>query len=131
MADLYLDHNVAAQLADLLQARGHTVQTVGSLGLAAASDDALLLLAAQDARIFVTHNWSDFRLLHDAWQRWSAAWGIAATHAGVLVIPTRPVWDTHRAAEEIDRLLTTPPETGHIVTNQLYRWHRDREWVQY
>jgi hypothetical protein len=131
VADLYLDHNVAAQLAELLHARGHTAQTVGSFGLATASDDALLLRAAQDACIFVTHNWSDFRLLHDAWRRWSAAWAITATHAGVLVILTRPVWDTQRAAEEIDRLLTALPDTGHTVTNQLYRWHRDRGWVQY
>lgn len=131
MADLYLDHNIAAQLADLLDARGHAAQTVGTLGLAAASDDALLLRAAQDARIFVTHNWSDFRLLHDAWQRWSAAWGVTAAHAGVLVIPTRPVWDTQQAAEEIDRLLTKLPETRHTVTNQLYRWQRDRGWTQY
>ena len=131
MADLYLDHNVAAQLTELLHARGYTAQTVGALGLATASDDALLLRAAQDACIFVTHNWSDFRLLHDARRRWSAAWGSTATHAGVLVIPTRPVWDTQQAAEEIDRLLTAVLDTGHTITNRLYRWQRDRGWIQY
>jgi hypothetical protein len=131
VANFLLDHNVAAQVADRLNVRGHTAMTVGALGLAMARDNQLLLRAAQDHRIFITHNWKDFRLLHDAWREWSAAWGVTGTHAGILVIPTRPVWDPPRAADEIDQFVTAIQNASRSLANHLYRWEPTRNWVSY
>lgn len=131
MAEFYLDHNVAARMVDLLEARGHTATTVDTLGLAAAKDNELLLRAAQDQRIFITHNWKDFLLLHSAWQEWSAAWGVSPQHAGILVIPMPPRWDSERATREIDFFLGVQRAFSNAIINSLHRWTQDRGWSKY
>src|SRR5688500_17899770 len=50
-------------------------------------DDVLLLTTVRLSRIFVTHNRTDFRMLHDAWVTWPAAFGMALPpHPGILVL---------------------------------------------
>jgi len=71
-----IDHNINQDLADLLRAKGHSVETALGRGLARVGDEALLLHAATHGEILVTHNIKDFELLHDAWRRWTAAWGL-------------------------------------------------------
>ncbi len=73
MAAFYIDNDMALEVADLLRATGHTAATARDLRREGDSDDEQLLVASQQSRIFVTHNESDFILLYDAWQRWSAA----------------------------------------------------------
>jgi len=73
MASFLLDHNVKAQVQGLLRGRGHECAVALERGLDRASDDLLLLNAADTSAILVTHNKQDFRLLHRAWHSWSAA----------------------------------------------------------
>jgi len=75
VAKLLLDHNVRALVADLLRAGGHDAATAQELGYTRIGDDDLLLRAAERGLTVVTQNVADFELLHDAWRRWTQAWG--------------------------------------------------------
>jgi len=70
----YLDNDVSVKVANLLNAKGHDVVSARSLDLRSATDAEHLLNAALSNRILVSHNFDDYELLHDAWQRWSTAW---------------------------------------------------------
>lgn len=74
MARFYLDHDVSVRLAGEMIRAGHTAVTTRDRLLTRASDPVQLLTAAQDNAIFVTHNRTDFVLLHNAWLEWSRAW---------------------------------------------------------
>ena len=89
MAGIYTDNDVPLRVAPLLRARGHGVTPTRDLGRSAALDDDQLLLAAQRGWTLVTHNRKDYELLHDAWRRWFSAFAVAATHAGILILPHR------------------------------------------
>jgi hypothetical protein len=86
MAALYLDENVALELAALLRAKGHAVATTVEERRLGAPDPHQLLHAVARNWTFVTHNRHDFRLLHTAWHLWSNEWGSAHPHAGILVL---------------------------------------------
>ena len=114
MAIFFLDHNVRVLVAELLRASGQTAVTARDLFLTRATDDELLLAAAERGWTLVTNNRKDFELLHDAWLRWSAAWGAAAAHAGILVLP-QP-WPADRSARVLrDFLASSRP-----LSNALY-----------
>jgi hypothetical protein len=122
MANLYTDNDVPIPLANRLQSSGHNVVTVRGLGTRKAGDDEHLLTAALQQRIFITHNGRDFLLLHNAWRRWSAAWGATAQHAGILIIPQRvPI---ARLEIEILALLAS----GKATVNVLYSWSINDGW---
>ena len=87
MSSFYLDHDVSRHLATALRASSHSVVTTFELGAERQPDGEQLLIAATNRWILLTHNRADFELLHDAWLRWSAAWDITPTHAGILVLP--------------------------------------------
>ena len=87
MANVLTDHDVAVEIARRLQRAGHQAVTARDLGLSRASDAELLLIAAKRGSVLVTHNGSDFAMLHDGWLRWSADWNVRAHHAGILVLP--------------------------------------------
>ncbi len=74
MARFQLDQNVSATLALLLRGLGHDVVTTNDAGLLDVDDDVQLLAAAKAARVPITHNREDFRLLHRAWRRWTREW---------------------------------------------------------
>ena len=79
LADFYLNHNVSRELGGWLRLSGHTARTAADIGQDQATDDEHLLTAQQQNWILITHNWKDFRLLHDAWRRWFGAhWPRAA-----------------------------------------------------
>ncbi len=125
MTAFYTDHNVTAHLAPALRSLGHSVVTARDLGLQQAADDEHLLLAAQRGWLLVTHNATDFALLHDAWRRWGAAWRVRPTpeHAGILVMPD--LWTPERLADELDRFLQSGPR----LVNQLYRFLPGHGWA--
>jgi len=77
VASFYVDHDVSQHTARELRDAGHSVVTVRDLGLTPAGDDGHLLRAAQNGRILITHNASDFQLLHDAGRRWARVGGSA------------------------------------------------------
>ncbi|MDQ2741137.1 MAG: DUF5615 family PIN-like protein [Chloroflexota bacterium] len=120
----------------LLRAAGHDAVTAHDLRLSDATDDLHLLTAAQQGRIFVTHNENHFVLLHDAWLRWTAAWGISADHAGVVVVPqgTRygVDWDAAHIAEELLACLQyCTPLTNGLFRRKAAGWERrqGRDWI--
>ena len=124
MAAYYTDHNVAVGIAHLLRAEGHNVVTARDLGLDHARDDEHLLVAAQQARIFISHNRADFELLHHAWHHWSRAWGVTVPHAGILIMPqTLPPF---RLAQEVNAI----QKTGVSFVNALYEWRSSSGWTR-
>jgi hypothetical protein len=126
MAALHVDHNVSSQLALLLRRAGHDVIETRVIGMSRATDDALLLAAADGGRVFITYNEADFVLLHDAWRRWSAAWGVNVAHAGILVLPQPPHLANSQAAQALDSfLLTSIP-----LASELYLFRRAEGWRQ-
>jgi hypothetical protein len=75
MAAFYLDNDIDIALATLLSASGHTATTAHDQHLQRAPDAEHLFLAAQNEWIMVTRNANHFRVLHEAWRLWTAAWG--------------------------------------------------------
>ncbi len=136
MAELYIDSNVALEVAEFLRAAGHTAATVRDLRREGNSDDEQLLVASQHGRIFVTHNERDFILLHDAWQRWSAAWGVAAHHPGILIVPQGRRYGIDWGPEEVSQAVIACLQQCSPAADQLYRrteagWQRreGRDWI--
>jgi hypothetical protein len=122
VASFYFDHNVAVQVSQALHSLGHNVTTARDLRLEYAEDDEHLLVASEQNWILVTHDGSDFTLLHDAWQRWSRAWRVQAHHGGVLVIPHR--WKPDQVARELSGFAQ-----AHLaLQNQLYAWNSTKGW---
>ena len=121
MADFYLDHNVALELATDLRALGHTTRTARDLGLEAAADDEHLMRAAQEGWILVTHNRKHFHLLHYAWVRWTAVWRVAWRHSGILLLP--PDVPSQTLAQHIHWLIqSTPSIAGELHELRLGYW---------
>lgn len=87
MAAFLIDNNMSPRLVHELIQLGHQASHARFEGMARAKDGALLLHAAGQMAIMVTENGDDFELLHDAWHRWSAAWGCGEAHAGILIVP--------------------------------------------
>ena len=90
MASLYLDHNVARDVARALRYESHDVRTAREIHTEAAGDDEHLSLSYENSWVFVTHNIQDFRLLHSAWRRWSGLWGVSVSHPGILALEPAP-----------------------------------------
>jgi hypothetical protein len=121
MADIYVDSDVSRHLAGILIAHGHRARTARDERREAARDPEQLLFAAQRGWTVVTHNRKDFRLLHDAWQLWSVAWGYAHAHGGILILEQTPLTTF---APEILRLL----ESNQQLNGRLFEWSRFHGW---
>ena len=124
MADIYLDHNVSSELVLHRDVAGHDVATTRVTGEARASDDVLLLASVRANRLFITHNRADFRLLHDAWTTWPAAFGLKLPpHPGILVLDTSPpVTLAIVITEFLDAV--SPERLG----NAMFWWHHLDGW---
>jgi hypothetical protein len=99
-------------------------------------DDEQLLVASQLGYTFLTHNESDFILLHDAWHRWSAAWGIEAGHGGIIIVPQGRRYGIEWRAKEIAPsviacLHTCSPIAGHLFRLKEAGWQRreGKDWL--
>ena len=123
MARLYIDQNVALAVTVAASAAGHDVLFAGNIGLKSAWDDLHLLTATRLGRILVTYD-ADFLLLHHAWRRWSAEWGVSPQHAGILVTPQPPVCTPTRGAQALLDFLAR----GIVVTNELWQWTERDDW---
>ena len=89
MARLFVDHNFSYRFASSSSLVRHDVLTARDADCEDQPDDAVLLWSVQTGRLLVTHNRKDFKLLHDAWLSWPAAFGIALPpHPGILVLDT-------------------------------------------
>jgi hypothetical protein len=124
VAELYADRNIRRDVRLGLRTLGHAVTTTDELGLDRATDDLQLLTAAERGLILLTNNERDYALLHDAWHRWSAAWGVEPRHAGIIV--PKQAWSFERTTTEVGRLL----DSGVDFTNALYQWHGALGWIR-
>ena len=114
----------------MLRAFGHYVVATREVRLERAPDGAQVLTAAQRNLILVTHDRDDFTLLHDAWYRWAAAWGVSEHHAGILVVSQDPVASVEQIATAVHEivgsgislageLLLWNPASGSVATNGI------------
>jgi hypothetical protein len=136
LAELYIDSNVALEVAEFLRTAGHIAVTARQLGREGNTDNEHLLVASQDGRIFLTHNEQDFILLHDAWRRWSAAWGVAAHQAGILIVPQERRYGIDWRPEAVSQAVISCLQQGSPVAGYLFRrkeagWGRrvGRDWI--
>ncbi|HZR98643.1 MAG TPA: DUF5615 family PIN-like protein [Chloroflexota bacterium] len=124
MAAFYIDHCLSPRIAGQLIARGHRAVTTRARHQARAGDDEQLLTAARNGEILVTANGRDYTLLHDAWQWWSAAWGVSHQHhAGILI--ALQAWDPATAAHELDLFVQTHPSPTH----RCYSYRLGQDWL--
>lgn len=123
MARLYLDYNIAIDVQAALVALGHMADhTRESPRMMEAKDGHQLLYAVERGSILLTHDRKDFPTIHDAWRRWSAAWGCGPPHAGVLMVEQRV--PPEMLADVVDKLINS----GAPLVNELYNWTPATGW---
>jgi hypothetical protein len=126
LGHLYFDHNVSHYVGPLLWTLGHDLVFSRDIGATTLTDDALLLSTVRANRTPITHNRKDFRMLHDAWVTWPAAFGMALpAHPGILILDQAPPESLARALAGF--LDVTPPEQ---LANAIFSWHRHDGWRQ-
>lgn len=103
---------------------GYDITSAREQMLEQARDPIQFLHAATHNRVLLTHNESDFVLLHEAWVLWSHTWKIAPLHAGVIVLPQQEQWLPNRTVQEIESItsMTLPLE------NELWLWKPSMGW---
>jgi hypothetical protein len=119
VARLYADEDISRRVVGDLRGRNHDVWSTVERGRARATDGDQLLYASQDGRILLTHNRVDFFLLRDAWERWTAAWGVKRAHASILVLDRYRVQDLGRVIHDF---LEATPDLAR--GGYLFWWHR-------
>lgn len=123
MAKLYLDECVPLPLARILTQHGHNVATAMQLALRGLNDPFHLKYAAEQERILVTTNQSDFRLLHRFWitmQSWQV---LTSPHQGILSTAIREFDEQTFAPAIIDHL-----SRQESITNTFWMWHPATGW---
>lgn len=124
---IYLDEDIPVEVADLLRTQGHSATTTRDEQRLGSPDPVQLLFAADSGRTFVTHNRADFARLHEAWRTWAHGWGVARSHAGIIVLGRvyrKPVGEY---AALLDTLLSDLPQS---LTGAFHRWHPQQGWTQ-
>ncbi len=124
MPIFYTDHNISLRLVRFLREAGDDIISAREYGLEQARDPMQVLTAATLGRVLLTHNESDFLLLHEAWRLWTAMWGVVVDHAGVIILPQHERWHPARSAQEIESIVAD----GAALTNNLWLWRSSRGW---
>jgi hypothetical protein len=122
LASLYLDHNLAREVARILRLESHDVRSFREIHTERVTDDEQLALAYENNWIFITHNVRDFTLLHSAWRRWSRLWGVDVLHPGIIAL--EPVPDALQIASLVDERL----RSGARVVGELAVWRPHGGW---
>lgn len=124
MPTLYADEDVSRLLVEELRTAGLSVTSVRAERQLHRKDDEHLLFAQQRGYVFLTHNLSDFELLHDAWTHWSAAPGfVLPPHSGVLILERA---DRATMANEVLTFLASSAS----LTGEAYSWDRVHGWAR-
>jgi hypothetical protein len=121
VAAFFLDHNVSTHLLYALQSAGHSAIAVRDRFDPRATDEFVLLHAAEHKWILITHNRKDFELLHRAWQRWRAVWTISQQHSGILILPLE--WSITRTVVELNAAASNL-----LLMDMLYRYVPEETW---
>lgn len=82
--ELYLDEDVSALVADLIDARGFDVITTREAGNLGNGDAAQLTYAVQKNRTLLTHNRADFEALAQAY------FAAGHAHSGIIIAVRHP-----------------------------------------
>jgi hypothetical protein len=125
---IYVDEDPHKDLAPRLTDIGHAAVSTEQLGFKGRSDPWQLAFAAREQRIFVTCNYKDFYMLHEAWTSWSTEWGIEerVRHAGILVIPNGSEVTLDLMVDIVAEIL----ERESAPDNRFFRWRRSTEWIE-
>ena len=76
---LYLDEDVAPELARMLRDRGYDAISVHEIGALGLTDDEQLERATGEGRVLLTYNYHDFLPMSEDWFR-AGRW-----HAGIVI----------------------------------------------
>jgi hypothetical protein len=101
---LYLDEGVDVLLANLLAAHGHDCPTTAAAGRLGSTDEEQLQFAAQESRVLISHNRTDFENLARAW------WVAQRDHAGIVLALRRA--DVYNLARHILPVLRLYDQAG-------------------
>jgi len=82
--ELYLDEDVSVLVAELLRARGFSVQTTREAGQTGVADGEQLTYAVSRRRALLTHNRDDFARLALEY------FAVGRSHYGIIVAVRRP-----------------------------------------
>ena len=110
---LALDEDVRPALAKLLRERGFDAVAISDAGRYELLDEEQLAWAAEEERVFVSHNVADFPRLAGEWQRAGRA------HAGIIMMSQGPLGSLLR---EVLKLLAAHPDADDW--RNTVRWTR-------
>lgn len=120
MPTFYLDENVSLKIVPFVEAAGYTVVTYRDAGLKGERDDVHLFRVRRNDWLLVTHNGSDFILLHDALHRWH----VTDPHHGILVLPDN--LSNRDEAQALDVFVAA----GLNSEGELYEWNPAGSWIR-
>jgi hypothetical protein len=114
--NLYLDDDSAdALLLRLLLGEGHDVQIPSQAGLAGEEDPTHLMHAIRTSRVLLTHNYDDFKLLHEL------VILVRGHHPGLLIVrKDNDLSRDLRRVESFARLPTWSPVACRCQTNFIF-----------
>lgn len=101
---VYLDEDVDVLLAPLLAAHGIDCLTTVAAGNLGRTDEEQLAFAAQESRVLITHNRTDFEALAVAW------YGQQRDHAGIVLAVRRS--DSYELARHLLPVLQMYDQAG-------------------
>lgn len=118
MALFCVDEDVSAQVADALNVRGHdAVAITRDAALRGQNDAVILLFAIQHERVLITHNFTDFVLLH----RVCVYWPLQIHHKGILLVPHKFHLPATLVADHVEDLLSD----RNSIDRELYALERE------
>jgi hypothetical protein len=111
-------------LAVSLRGHGFDAVTTTQLGRKGSSDPRQLKYASETARVLVTHNNRDYRMLHEALVLWAEEWGVLdrRRHSGILIIDQGP---QQRGGSDIAVLTGIGLQVATLgpMENRLFAWN--------
>jgi predicted nuclease of predicted toxin-antitoxin system len=114
--ELYLDEDVSVPVADLLRARGFSVQTTQGAGRNATRDEDQLSYAASQRRTLLTHNRDDFARLAEEY------FTGGRKHYGIIIAVRRPAHEITRRLLIILNQVTADEVEDQVIYIQLHHY---------
>jgi hypothetical protein len=130
MGDLYLDEDVSGDSGRRLIFLGDDALDARGVLQHATKDHQHLAMATRLGRVLVTHNATDFLLLHLAWREWFDEFGQSPQpeHAGILLLPQPPELSAIEIADLIHAFVAERTMAG--LRNRLFQWSKQGEWAE-
>jgi len=125
---LYLDEDLANDLAPSLRSLGHDVVHTREIGLTGSGDAKQFAHAIAEGRTLITANVRDFRLLHEALVSCALPLCPAGlrSHPGIVAMPNPNTRSAQRMAELLDQRLAADEPAA--LGNRFLRWRAAVGW---